>query len=121
MPWRRGGLKADLQVQGTERLTPLVRQELYQIAQEALNNALKHARAQAVRVLLAFQESGTRLEVSDDGGGFEPQKASQGGGLGLRGMRERTQAIGGTLRVESAPGKGTTIHVTVPTDQTVHR
>jgi signal transduction histidine kinase len=74
-----------------------------------------------VRVLLDFQESGTRLEVSDDGSGFEPQMASQGGGLGLRGMRERAQAIGGTLRVESAPGKGTTIHVAVPTDQTAPR
>jgi signal transduction histidine kinase len=97
-------------------LTPFVRQELYQIAQEALNNALKHARAQTVRVLLDFQESATRLEVSDDGSGFEPAEADRGGGLGLRGMRERAQAIGGTLAVETAPGKGTTVHITVPAD-----
>ncbi len=110
----RGGLNVDLRVQGSERLAPLVRQELYQIAQEALNNTLKHARAQAVRVLLDFQESGTRLELSDDGNGFEPEEARQGGGLGLRGMRERAQAIGGTLLVESSPGKGTRVSILVP-------
>ena len=114
----RGGLKVDLQVEGSERLTPVVRQELYQIAQEALNNALKHARAQSVRILLDFRGGETRLEVTDDGCGFEPEAAERGGGLGLRGMRERVQGIGGTLRIESSPGKGTTIHVAVPTDQT---
>jgi len=110
----RGGQNVDLRVEGTERLTPIVRQELYQIAQEALNNALKHARAQAIRVVLDFQESGTRLEVSDDGGGFEPEEAGRGGGLGLRGMRERAQGIGGTLRLESSPGKGTKVSIRVP-------
>jgi signal transduction histidine kinase len=114
----RGGLKADLQVEGSESLTPLVRQELYQITQEALNNALKHARAQSVRILLDFRGNGTRMEVSDDGCGFEPEAADRSGGLGLRGMRERVQGIGGTLRIESSPGKGTTIHVDVPIDQT---
>jgi signal transduction histidine kinase len=110
----RGGLKVDLEVRGEERLKPLVRQELHQIAQEALNNALKHARAQAVRVLLDFRESGTLLEVSDDGGGFDQEEAGRGGGLGLRGMRERAQAIGATLRVESSAGKGTKVSVSVP-------
>jgi PAS domain S-box-containing protein len=113
----RGGLNVGFEVQGSERLTPLVRQELYQIAQEALNNALKHARAQKVRVILDFQENVTRLEVSDDGSGFDPEQANRSGGLGLRGMRERAQAIGGTLTVESSPGKGTMVRLTVPTDQ----
>ena len=103
-------------MEGTERLPPLVRQELYQIAQEALNNALKHARAQAVRVFLDFQENGTRLEVSDDGSGFEPDEANRGGGLGLRGMQERARGIGGTLRVESSPGRGTKVSILVPLD-----
>ena len=61
----------------------------FHIAQEALNNALKHARAQSVRILLDFPGSETRLEVSDDGCGFEPEAADRSGGLGLRGMRER--------------------------------
>jgi len=110
----RGGLEVDLQVQGTERLAPFVRQELYQIAQEALNNVLKHARAQQVRVLLDFQESATRLEVNDDGGGFDPAEGDRSGGLGLRGMRERAQTIGATLRVESSPGSGTRVSIVVP-------
>jgi len=113
----RGGLKVDLQAHGAERLTPRARQELYQVAQEALNNALKHARAQSVRILLEFGEHETRMDVADDGCGFEPEQAVRGGGLGLRGMRERVQGIGGTLRIESSPGKGTTIHVTVPAEQ----
>jgi PAS domain S-box-containing protein len=112
----RGGLKVDLQADGTERLTPRVRQELYQVSQEALNNALKHARAQSVRILLDFGENETRMEVADDGCGFEPEKAEHSGGLGLRGMRERVQGIGGTLRIESSPGKGTAIRVTVPAE-----
>jgi signal transduction histidine kinase len=57
-------------VEGTERLMSLGRQELYQIAQEALNNALKHTRAQSVWILLDFHGSATRLEVSGDGCGF---------------------------------------------------
>jgi signal transduction histidine kinase len=117
----RGGLKVDLQVQGEESLKPLVRQELYQIAQEALNNALKHARAGSVQVRLDFQEGATRLEVSDDGKGFEPEQAGRGGGLGLRGMRERVQAIRGTLEVLSTPGQGTTVRVTVPSNKSPMR
>ncbi len=110
----RGGMKADLQVEGTENIEPRARQELYQVAQEALNNALKHARAQSVHVRLSFRDGGTSLEVVDDGCGFEPEKADKSGGLGLRGMRERVQQIGGSLSVESAPSAGTAIRVIVP-------
>jgi PAS domain S-box-containing protein len=113
----RGGLSVDLRVEGSERLEPFVRQELYQIAQEALNNTLKHARAQAVQVLLDFRESGTLLEISDNGSGFDTAEATGGGGVGLRGMRERAQAIGATLHVESSPGKGTKVSVLVPADR----
>jgi PAS domain S-box-containing protein len=112
----RGGLKADLRVEGTESLKPRVRQELYQVAQEALNNALKHAHATSVRIMLDFRGSETRLEVGDDGCGFSPEAADRGGGRGLRGMRERTEAMGGSLRIESAPGSGTVIRVTVPAE-----
>ena len=114
----RGGMNVNLQVEGEEHLEPRVRQELYQIAQEALNNALKHARAQVVRVLLDFREPAIRLEVSDDGCGFDLKEARKGGGLGLRGMKERVQAIGGTLSIKSAPGKGTTVSVLVRAAET---
>ncbi|MDP3180057.1 MAG: GAF domain-containing sensor histidine kinase, partial [Spirochaetaceae bacterium] len=112
----RGGVKADMQVEGTENIDLRTRQELYQVAQEALNNALKHARAQSVRISLNFRADGTSLEVSDDGCGFEPGKP--GGGLGLRSMRERVQQIGGALLVESRPGEGTTVRVVVPAKPT---
>jgi two-component system sensor histidine kinase DegS len=85
------------------------------IAQEALNNALKRVRDQKVRVLLDFRERATLPEISDNGCGSEPEAANRGGGPGFRGMRERTQVAGRTLRLESSPGRGTTIHVTVPT------
>jgi two-component system sensor histidine kinase UhpB len=112
----RGGLKVDLQVEGTENLKPRAQQELYQIAQEALNNALKHAHAQSVRILLDFRSGETRLEIGDDGCGFSPEAADRGGGRGLRGMRERIEVMGGTLRIESAPDSGTAIRVTVPAE-----
>jgi PAS domain S-box-containing protein len=114
----RGGMDVNLQVEGEEHLSPPVRRELYQIAQEALNNALKHARAQAVRVILDFRDPDIRLEVSDDGCGFDLTEAKKGGGLGLRGMKERIQAIGGTLHIESSPGKGTMVSVRVSAAET---
>lgn len=110
----RGGVSVNFRVEGAERLSPLARQELYQIAQEALNNALKHSRAQSVRVLLRFGDRETGLEISDDGVGFDLEQAQKCGGLGLRGMRERVQRIGGILRLDSAPGGGTRISVTSP-------
>jgi len=113
----RGGIKAELQVEGApnvERLPFAVQEELYHIAQEALNNALKHAHAQRVRVHLQFLDTATSLEVWDDGVGFEPEGAREGAGLGLPGMKERAQRIGGKLQIEGAPGKGTRVTIEVP-------
>ena len=110
----RGGVSVSFRVEGEEQLAPLVRQELYQIAQEALNNALKHSRAQSVKILLRFGEAETCLEISDDGVGFALEQAQKCGGLGLRGMRERVQRIAGTLHLDSSPGGGTRISVTAP-------
>jgi len=112
---RRGGIHAELIVEGQDRLPPAVQAELHQIAQEALNNALKHAHARQVQVRLHFGEAETRLEVRDDGVGFEPAAAPSGGGLGLPGMVERVQKIGGRLTIDSAPGQGTKVSVRVPT------
>jgi signal transduction histidine kinase/ligand-binding sensor domain-containing protein len=110
----RGGMQAELHVEGSEQLTRMVHEELYNIAQEALNNALKYARAQHVQVYLRFGESLTSMEVCDDGAGFEPEIARLGGGFGISGMQERVERIGGTLRIESAPGQGTRVRVQVP-------
>jgi signal transduction histidine kinase len=110
----RGGMQTELQIEGVEHLSPPVRAELYHVALEALNNALKHARARHVRVHVRFLDTATCLEVGDDGVGFEPSAAQGGGGLGLDGMKERAQRIGGKLQVESAPGQGTRVRIEAP-------
>jgi len=122
----RGGIRTEFQVEGrrgAEQLPLAVQDELYHIAQEALNNSLKHARAQRVSVRLDFRDDVTVLEVADDGVGFEPVAGLEGGGLGLDGMEERTQKIGGMLLIDSAPGRGTLVKVEVPrggSDDIVH-
>jgi PAS domain S-box-containing protein len=117
---KRAGVQAELRVAGvegmadTEWLPLAVQQELYHVAQEALNNSLKHARARNLQVCLQLKDDAVRLEVVDDGIGFEPTTAEARGGLGLRGMRERVQRIGGQLQIESASGQGTTVSLEVP-------
>ncbi|HZW02681.1 MAG TPA: histidine kinase [Anaerolineaceae bacterium] len=89
-----------------------VESAFYGIAQEALNNSLKHARASTVRVVLR-QETGQQiLEIMDNGCGFCPESAASRG-LGLTGMRERAAQVDGQLEVISAPGEGTTIRVRI--------
>jgi signal transduction histidine kinase len=109
----RTGLRTELHVEGERRLPLSVEEELYWIAQEALNNVVKHAQAEKVTVRLQFDDETARLEVRDDGKGFEPVTARRSGGMGLRGMEERAQRINGKLEVESALGQGTTLRVTV--------
>ncbi|HSR29708.1 MAG TPA: PAS domain S-box protein [Anaerolineae bacterium] len=112
---RRGGIHAELIVEGEDRLQPGIQAELHQIAQEALNNALKHAHAREVQVRLHFGDAATCLEVQDDGVGFELAAAQAGGGMGLPGIAERAQEIGARLEIETAPGQGTQVLVEVPT------
>jgi signal transduction histidine kinase len=111
----RGGLHVLWHVEGDGRLPITVEKELYRIAQEALNNVLKHSRAKQVAITLRLSSAGERLylEISDDGVGFTPALAGEKGGLGLRGMQERAERIGGTLLVESAPGHGTKVKVSL--------
>jgi len=85
---------------------------LYFIAQEALNNVLKHAKAKTVNIFLKKTRSTATLEVEDNGCGFDPKKLDSGG-IGMRSMKERTAKIGGKLKIVSAPGKGTKVSVSV--------
>lgn len=91
---------------------------LYRIAQEALNNIQKHARAKEVLISIKSLDGHIVLSVQDDGVGFretdEPIHSTESGGFGLMGMRERAAMIGGQLEVETAPGEGTEITVRVP-------
>jgi PAS domain S-box-containing protein len=117
---KRAGVQAELRVVGVEELAdaewlPLAaQQELYYIAQEALNNSLKHAKAQVLQVGLQLRGGAVRLEVADDGVGFDLATAGGRGGLGLPGMRERVHRLGGRLQIESAPGQGTKVTVEIP-------
>jgi signal transduction histidine kinase len=112
---RRGGIHAELTVEGEDRVPPGIQAELHQVAQEALNNALKHSHASRVQVHLRFGDAVTKVTVRDDGVGFDPATAQAGGGLGLPGMMERAQKIGARLEIETAPGRGTKVLVEVPT------
>jgi two-component system sensor histidine kinase UhpB len=85
---------------------------IYRVAQEALTNAVRHARATAVRFSLAATESEIVLTVADNGQGFEPAATSEGSGI--RGMRERALLVRARLEIESAPGRGTTVRLRVP-------
>ena len=103
---------------GKKRLQPDIEINLYRIAQEALNNIVKHAKANQVGVLLELVNDDVTLIVEDDGKGFEPSDkedlTADDRGMGLLGMRERAALIGGTLEIESAPGEGTTIFARIP-------
>jgi len=84
----------------------------YRIVQEALSNIMKHSRAGFARVSLVLSEDALKIEVLDDGEGFDPALASEG--IGIIGMRERVFAVGGSIRVESRPGEGTLVAIKLP-------
>ena len=86
---------------------------LFRIAQEALNNVLKHAQAKSVRIDVSATDEELVLDVHDDGRGFDP-RAARRGRWGMTTMRERAEAAGGQLHVDATPGQGTRIHARVP-------
>jgi len=115
-------LKIDYQVippEGIARMPIWLEVTLYRIAQEGINNAVRHAQATNASVILMVRNSTVTLLIEDNGIGFEPEQTSPRSdhGLGLLGMRERAIQSGGTLDVESAPQQGTTIRVTIPLEQ----
>lgn len=88
---------------------------LYRVLQESLANALRHGGGVAQRVALKMRDGQLQVEVSDSGKGFDPRAAGTDGHLGLAGMRERVEILGGTFGVQSAPGCGTVVRATLPT------
>jgi signal transduction histidine kinase len=107
----RAGLQTELHLDGEPTLNPQVEEALFRIAQEALNNTLKHAHARRLVVALGQTGQTVVLEVADDGAGFDPAAARRSGGLGLHGMEERAAEIGARLEIESAAGSGTRVRV----------
>jgi PAS domain S-box-containing protein len=111
----REGISGSLESRLRTEPSPETRALLYRLAQEALTNVVKHARANTVDILLDERGEGVALRVRDDGAGFSPERQSpRPGHLGLVAMRERAEIFGGSCRIESAPGLGTTIYVWVP-------
>ncbi len=117
---RKHGLEADFDAGGLDgaRLGPQTETALYRIAQEALTNVVRHARARGVSVLLESRSSRAILIVEDDGVGFNVEAVrhfrTAAGNLGIRGMEERALLVGGRLTIESKPGNGTAVFVEVP-------
>ena len=112
-------IAADFHVSGLDdqRLRPEVETSLYRIAQEALNNVFKHAKARRADVLLERRDGQVILIIEDDGVGFDPSvmlRRPDERGMGVVGMHERAALAGGKLEIESEPGHGTTIFVRVP-------
>jgi len=107
-----------IEVQGASRpLRPIVRDEIFRIASEALRNAFKHAGAQQIEVELRYDERQLRVRVRDDGKGIDPEVLrTEGpkGHFGLRGMRERANVAGGKLTIWSGPDTGTEIELSIP-------
>jgi signal transduction histidine kinase len=103
---------------GRRRLSPPVEIALYRIVQEALNNVIKHARASRAHVEFAWREGMVQCAVRDDGIGFEVASAERRAlGLGLIGMRERLEALGGEMVIRSVPGQGTVMTATIPLER----
>jgi signal transduction histidine kinase len=109
---RAHGITVSLTATDIPELDPRVQTAAFRVAQEALHNALRHSGASEISVRLSRTRRRVILEVADDGTGFDPGLASSG--LGLASMRERAAAVGGVLRVSSAPGAGTRVRLAVP-------
>jgi signal transduction histidine kinase len=110
---KRAGVDARLLVEGRLDLPATIEEGLYRIAQEALNNALKHAGARSVSLRIREDGGDVVLEVEDDGRGFDAAGVSDPGGMGLTSMRERAEKLGGAFSLVSVPGAGTTVRVVV--------
>ncbi len=106
-----------------DRLVPELETALFRVCQEAITNIAKHSEADSVLIQCLEREDRISIEIEDDGKGFSPESlpppAARERGLGLLGMRERVELFGGTLVLDSAPGQGTRIAVTVPLSQEV--
>lgn len=96
------------------RLDELQSTAIFRVVQESLTNVARHAEAREVRISLHPEGERLRVVVKDDGRGFDTAAVGKGGGFGLFGMRERLLALGGTLRIDSAPGQGTAVCIELP-------
>lgn len=111
---RRSGLTAHLFTTPLPPLPPRIEDNLYHIVLEALNNALKHAFATIITVRIEAHADCVHIEVIDNGTGFNPDLSARNGGMGLTTMRERTEEINATLKIDSSIVCGTTVKISMP-------
>ena len=109
----RSNVETRLLVEGSLTVPATTEEGLYRIAQEALNNALKHGGITSVVVRIGAEDNVVTLEVTDNGQGFDVSAASEHGGIGIISMQERAEKLNGSLTIDSAPGEGTTVKVKV--------
>ena len=97
-----------------DRLTEDIESSLYRIVQESLTNVIRHAQASHVDVILEWQDEKIVVIIEDDGVGFDMQSVHNANQLGLLGMQERAEMLGGTFLIDSTPNRGTTLVVEIP-------
>lgn len=115
----KGGIRVIIKAPGVPlELSPAITTTLFRIVQEAVNNIVRHAGARSVTIVLQLNGDIVQLQVEDDGRGFDPGNASRDAvelqRLGLPGIRERAELLGGNFQIESAPEKGTRLQVSIP-------
>jgi signal transduction histidine kinase len=113
----RSGIEARLYSEDIPPLTPRISENLYFITQEALNNSLKHANANNVTVNIQVEDNILKIDIVDDGQGFNLEDALDNGGMGLVNMRERMEQMEGELGIQSEPGAGTRIEASLPMEK----
>jgi len=112
---KRYHIRADVVVNlGGKRLPDPIETALYRILQEALTNVARHARAKSVSVLVERRQKEIVAVIEDDGQGFDLERVHRDGHLGLLGIRERAELLGGRLTIESSPGRGTSLYIRLP-------
>jgi signal transduction histidine kinase len=109
----RLGVTVDVELEPV-MLAPPAEHAVLRVVQEALANAVKHAQPTRIRLRLHHHDSRVVVVVEDDGGGFDPVRAGERHGLGLRLMRDRVEELGGTLELASSPGQGTSVRILLP-------
>ena len=113
MEWsHRSGIRLNVHVEGSEILSPVTRETLFRIAQEALANVARHSSASRAEISIEYGKDPITLVIKDDGRGFDT--SAQHSGLGLHSMQERAETLGGSFTVASEPGRGTQIVVALP-------
>jgi two-component system sensor histidine kinase UhpB len=113
----RCGIPVTVRSALTRRLPPRVELAVYRVAQEALTNITKHAHATTASIRVATEPRSLRCTIRDNGVGMSGDAWERGHGLGVRGMRERVEFLGGQLLIKSAPHAGTTLDATIPLER----